>query len=121
MSTRSTIAIKYVDNMIRQVYCHSDGYLSEVGRVLKTHYNNQDAITLLLGMGDISVLGDSIESSTFYIRDRSAPLEECESSIFYGLDQFVKFGQEQEFNYMFDVSIGKWLVSSNITHFTLYK
>ena len=40
MSTRSTIAIELADGTVKQVYCHSDGYLSYNGRILFEHYSD---------------------------------------------------------------------------------
>lgn len=40
MSTRSTIAIENENGTIKKVYCHYDGYLSHVGKVLANQYSD---------------------------------------------------------------------------------
>lgn len=40
MSTRSTIAIENENGTIKKVYCHFDGYISHVGKVLANQYSD---------------------------------------------------------------------------------
>lgn len=61
MSTRSIIATTNPDHTISAIYCHSDGYPSRVGKLLLDHYTNPDDITRLMGLGDLSWLGDKPE------------------------------------------------------------
>lgn len=60
MSTRSTIAIELADGTVKQVYCHSDGYLSYNGQVLFEHYSDPAKLAELIALGDISMLGIEI-------------------------------------------------------------
>jgi hypothetical protein len=57
VSTRSTIAIELADGTVKQVYCHSDGYLSYNGRVLFEHYSDPAKAEQLINLGDLSMLG----------------------------------------------------------------
>ena len=57
LSTRSTIAIELADGTVKQVYCHSDGYLSYNGRILFEHYSDPAKLEELINLGDISVMG----------------------------------------------------------------
>ncbi len=61
MGTRSIIAATNLDHTISAIYCHWDGYLSGVGKLLLDHYTNPDDITRLMGLGDLSWLGDKPE------------------------------------------------------------
>lgn len=78
MSTRSIIATTNPDHTISAIYCHSDGYPSRVGKLLLDHYTNLDDITRLMGLGDLSWLGDKPEDpgdlwereKLFYALDR---------------------------------------------------
>ena len=57
MSTRSYIA-KIDDNgRTTVVYCHSDGYLDYVGKILANYYTHPDKVDALLALGNISMLG----------------------------------------------------------------
>lgn len=80
MGTRSFIAMK-TPNGFTGVYCHWDGYLAYVGKLLRQHYTAAAKIVELIEHGDISSLGEEIGSkhdfdkrpegqTTFYGRDR---------------------------------------------------
>ena len=60
MATRSTIAKLSKNGIIKAVYCHSDGYLGHVGKVLEEHYKDESKVDELLAHGDISVLNKNI-------------------------------------------------------------
>jgi hypothetical protein len=80
MGTRSFIVIK-MPSGFKGVYCHWDGYLEHVGRILREHYTAPAKIEDLIEHGDISSLDVEIGSkhdldnrpdgqTTFYGRDR---------------------------------------------------
>jgi hypothetical protein len=70
MSTRSAILEELPDGTYRGIYCHFDGYLDGVGRILKKHYQNPKKVRQLLNLGDISALASSPSSTPAYARDR---------------------------------------------------
>lgn len=58
MSTRCRIGIRLNRNTkIVSIYCHSDGYPSGVGSILRDYYTTEDKIIKLLNLGDLSILG----------------------------------------------------------------
>ena len=63
MATRSVIA-KLDSKGIKAVYCHNDGYLEYNGKLLSTHYTNENKVNKLLAEGDISSLGREIGIKT---------------------------------------------------------
>ena len=68
MATRSTIALS-VPEGFKAVYCHWDGYPEEeggVGETLKNCYSTFEQAKSLVEKGDLSTLGDTLESSQFY-------------------------------------------------------
>jgi hypothetical protein len=71
VSTRSHISVK-VGNVYKTVYCHFDGYLSHVGRILLSLYNNQELAEKLINGGDISSLR---ETQPMYYEDGSVYIE----------------------------------------------
>ena len=89
MSTRSLIGVMHGD-VCKSIYCHSDGYLSYVGKVLLKHYNNDQSpkANHLVSMGDMSVLGKEIgEKIDFNDRmeyDADNIAKQCR---FYGRDR----------------------------------
>ena len=97
MATRSVIA-KLDDNGIKAVYCHNDGYLEYNGKLLDTHYTNENKVDKLLAEGDISSLGREIgiktdfKSSCYNEGDEFA--YQCK---FYARDRGEKGTEAQEF------------------------
>jgi hypothetical protein len=73
MATRSRIAIENQDGTVNSIYCHFDGYVSSVGKTLFNHYD-QEKLTELIKLGDISVLGESTLDTIAYCRDRGEDL-----------------------------------------------
>ena len=73
MSTKSRIAIENQDRTLDSIYCYFDGYLRGVGKTLFNHYD-REKLEKLLELGDISVLGTSIEDTVAYCRDRGEDL-----------------------------------------------
>lgn len=69
MGTRSIIAATNLDHTISAIYCHWDGYLSGVGKLLLDHYTNPDDITRLMGLGDLSWLGDKPDPGDLWERE----------------------------------------------------
>ena len=66
MATRSNIAMQQEDGTFRQIYCHWDGYPSNNGNILLSHYQNTDKVKQLLDGGNLSSLEDEIAKSKFY-------------------------------------------------------
>lgn len=69
MATRSNIAVQLDNGDVMSVYCHWDGY----GHLptLQQNYNSQELAEELVRMGDISSLGNCIDDTVFYGRDRN--------------------------------------------------
>jgi len=57
MSTRCRIGIENKKGEVASIYCHHDGYLDVVGKVLVNHYKTQSKIMELMRLGDISSIG----------------------------------------------------------------
>ena len=59
MSTNSLI-IQKTQGGFRSIYCYADGYIEYNGMILLKHYQDNDKITQLLDLGDLSSLGMEI-------------------------------------------------------------
>ncbi len=59
MSTRCMIAYEH-DGTIRASYCHDNGDLQGVGRILLDHYSNKEKVAELIALGHLSSLGANI-------------------------------------------------------------
>ena len=111
MATRSIIA-KLDDKGIQAIYCHNDGYLSNNGKILDQHYQDEDKVNELLAEGDISSLRDTIKDTTFYARDRGE--ENKEATNLNNETKLLEFAFEScdaEVVYMF--AYGSWYVYDN--------
>ena len=113
MATRSVIA-KLDDKGIQAIYCHNDGYLSNNGKILDQHYQNEVKVDNLIAQGDASSLKDTIKDTIFYHRDRGEDNKEA-----VNLNNETKllehaFQQcDAELVYMF--AYGSWYVYDNST------
>ena len=111
MATRSVIA-KLDDKGVQAIYCHNDGYLSNNGKILDQHYQNEVKVDNLIAQGDASSLKDTIEDTIFYMRDRGE--ENKEATNLNNETKLLEFAFEScdaEVVYMF--AYGSWYVYDN--------
>lgn len=110
MSTNSRIGIKRLDGTEKYIYCHWDGYVEHNGLLLQLCYDTPEKIEKLLDLGDLSSLGEYLETDQPHSFDNPKP-DVC---IAYHRDrgEELRFSSgEQEFNYTFDESSGVWIAS----------
>jgi len=123
MSTRSSIAIKH-GSVVKAVYCHYDGYVRYVGRLLNQHYQASPKVNNLIALGDISTLGVDIGEKhdfdyradydkdgfspecTFYTRDRG---EDTQFSTHMSEREWISEFTSCDYFYLYDS--GVWYVS----------
>ena len=60
MATRSRIGIENEDGTVSSIYCHWDGYVSNNGKILVTHYTDRQKVKELIELGDISALAENV-------------------------------------------------------------
>jgi len=121
MGTRSTIAILLNDGTVNSGYCHWDGYLAHNGLILYKHYQDVNKVKELINLGSMSSLGPEVNPpkgvqhsydkpyegvTTFYGRDRGE--DDQEPSAFPSLEEYVKNGDFQEYDYVFSEPENKW-------------
>ena len=70
MSERCYICIETKKNEYVGVYCHNNGEVYNTGELLLKNYNSRIRVEELLSYGDMSILGENIETSVFYKRDK---------------------------------------------------
>jgi hypothetical protein len=95
---------KYI---ITYIYCHFDGYLSGVGKLLKEYYTTQPKVQALIELGDISALDMTPTSTTAYHRDRG---EDFNQSTDKDVESFFNENY-QKYGYLFTKD-NRWLVST---------
>jgi len=107
MSTRSRIAIENQDGTVTSIYCHFDGYLSGVGKLLKEYYTTQPKVQALIELGAISSLDMTPTSTAAYARDRG---EDFNQSTDKDIETFFNENY-QKYSYLFTKD-NHWLVST---------
>ena len=113
MATRSVIA-KLDDRGIQAIYCHNDGYLSNNGKILDQHYQNEVKVDNLIAQGDASSLKDTIEDTIFYHRDKGDCYEGVKAVNLNNETKLLEHAFEScdaEVVYMF--AYGSWYVYDN--------
>lgn len=106
MATRSSIALEFEDGTVKQIYAHWDGYLDGNGSILLHNYKTPAEVAALIDMGDLSSLDTTLETTTFYGRDRG------ESGVgarrFSNFEDYERNGDFQSYNYI--MRGGEWYV-----------
>lgn len=83
MATRSRIGMKLSDGTVKSVYCHWDGYPENNGKLLLRHYNDENKISALLELGNLSSLCEEIGEK----HDLNSDHTSSKWCIFYGRDR----------------------------------
>ena len=83
MATRSHIGILNQNGTVDYIYCHFDGYLEHNGKILNEHYNTEEQVRELIGLGDISSLGKEIGEK----QDFNGPRANRDWCLVYGRDR----------------------------------
>lgn len=121
MATRSRIGILNSDQTVTSVYCHWDGYVEHNGRLLVTHYTDEDKIRELMALGSISSLGQDIGTKHDFDNE---PRNECnaygrdrgetgmEARLYAAVEDYLADGEE--YNYLW--FYGRWMVHSYATN-----
>jgi hypothetical protein len=109
MATRSRIAIENQDGTVTSIYCHWDGYISGVGKILKKWYTTPTKVEALIELGDISSLDMTPMSTVAFARDRG---EDFKQTTFDNVPTLFEDGfiLGAQFIYCFTKE-GRWLVS----------
>ena len=122
MGTRSRIGKTNKDGSVTSIYVHWDGYLDHVGRILANHYTTDEKVDGLVGLGDLSSLGEEIGTKhnfdtcprnecNAYGRDRG---EDGVEPVTHDMSEWPDSGWE--YRYLWDS--GAWLVSKGDDGFT---
>lgn len=119
MATRSTIAILEISGVVKQIYCHWDGYIEHNGRRLKLYYKTPELVKELISHGDMSVLNPNINPTgahsfdkpeagvcVYYGRDRGE--SNTEFRVYRDWDYFRFNRQREEYDYLFVEAECKW-------------
>lgn len=109
MATRSNIGILETDGSVNYIYCHWDGYPEGVGKTLTENYTTTEMVEALLSLGDISTLGEDLDLTVAYHRDRGESFSP--PTKVFSLNQFINgVGRETgaEWVYVWIPQQGSW-------------
>lgn len=121
MSTRANIRIYREDGTKTGIYCHSDGYIENLGVILQTYYSTADRVEKLLALGHCSSVDAKIpESADDFMRYTEwakglYPDYDAGYCIPYTMWRGEEFGQQvcdEEYNYIFIESEACWIVQN---------
>lgn len=104
MATRSNIGYLKPDGSVSSIYCHNDGYLTGVGKVLFKHYDTLEKVEALISRGGASFIGPTLEESMFYTQ-RGERLHIIQHA---NQKEFADSFPGSEFDYQYFFVEGNW-------------
>ena len=110
MSTRSMIAIQDADGTCYAVYCHFDGYVSHMGKMLTTHFNSMEKAVELVNEGElrsVDVDKDGIIELEHFVEDFAKREIEYYDTMEDMLNAFRN--SDREFIYLWDDEFEGWV------------
>lgn len=110
MSTRSLIGILTENNQVKNIYCHSDGYIDNNGVILLDHYNSKSLVEEMIDRGSMSYLMERVALCKYYgIREEP----EFESPQTYTLEKYASSADGMvEYSYLFVPGEDRWFVAT---------
>jgi hypothetical protein len=103
--------LKTKTDQLTSIYCHFDGYISGVGKLLKEYYTTQAKVEALIELGDISSLDITPSSTSAYHRDRNEEFSQQTNKSVPDLFNCI-YQSGEEFIYCFTKD-NIWLVSDS--------
>ena len=115
MSTRSMIAIQDADGACYAIYCHFDGYVSHMGRMLTTYFNSDEKAADLVNEGEVRAIEISAENEV--VLEYFEPAFDKREIEYYDtvVDMLNAFqNSDREYLYLWDDVIETWLYRKNV-------
>ena len=115
MSTRSMIAIQDADGACYAIYCHFDGYVSHMGRMLTTYFNSDEKAADLVNEGEVRAIEISAENEV--VLEYFEPAFDKREIEYYDtvVDMLNAFqNSDREYLYIWDDVIETWLYRKNV-------
>lgn len=115
MSTRSMIAIQDADGACYAVYCHFDGYVSHIGKMLTTYFNDDEKAADLVNEGELRAIDISAENKVI-LEHFEEDFEKREIEYYDTVVDMLNAFQnsDREYLYIWDDVIETWLYRKNI-------
>ena len=115
MSTRSMIAVQDADGACYAVYCHFDGYVSHMGKMLTTYFNSDEKAADLVNEGELRAIDVSAENEVV-LEHFEEDFEKREIEYYDTVVDMLNAFQnsDREYLYIWDDVIETWLYRKNI-------
>ena len=116
MSTRSMIAIQDADGVCYTVYCHFDGYVSHMGKMLTTYFNDDESVAELINNGELRSIDVSAEDENVIVCEHFEEDFEKRNIEYYDteVDMLNAFqNSDREYLYLWDDVAEMWLYRKN--------
>ena len=123
MSTRSRIAVEAPSSeIVNSCYCHWDGYVRRVGRILQEFWKEPEQVLELVSHGDMCQLDEDIAKTVYFSRDNKKLQEEYGDTedrsseimveAFPSKEVMVEKRMEtlEEYFYVFNMETKTWMV-----------
>lgn len=89
MAERCTIILSNPNGLHKSIYCHKYGIPSETGKYLKEYYKDPQIVEKLIGLGNISELGKTLETTKAYVRDFGENVNKNKAETFTDLTKAI--------------------------------
>ena len=110
MATNASIAMKTPEGTYVGIYCHWDGYIQHgVGDMLLKNYTTPEDVAKLIEIGDISSLGENLNETVYYHRDRGEAYKDVKPLVAETYPLLMK-ALRHEYNYLYED--GQWKETS---------
>ena len=117
MSTRSMIAMQDADGACYAIYCHFDGYVSHMGKMLTTYFNDDESVAELINNGELRSINISVEDENKVVLEHFEEDFEKREIEYYDtvVDMLNAFkDSDREYLYLWDDVAEMWLYRKNI-------
>lgn len=114
MATRSLVGKKMEDGSVLATYVHYDGYLSNVGQTLVSHYSDSELASELCQVGYLSSLGSNLKESIQNSVNSMEPALYKDVSE-YSTEYYGNFDYDAEYIYLFENGAWHYATTTNKT------
>lgn len=119
MATNGYIYVERDYDKFEGISLHWDGTLKHCGKKLLKYYNTIDKVNQLIGLGDLSQLGENIRTCVAYHRDNNRPWNENKPNVLTD-DDFYYFCTDVS-SIVFLFRNNKWYYTDNNVRAKYYK
>ena len=107
MSTRSWVGKAERNGEYKFIYCHCDGYLEGVGKMLQDYYNTPEKVNALLAIGNVSSIRQTLKETAEFSFGEEAFFSREEDFPHSGVEYIYVYTDEGIWK-VYKVNIDEW-------------